>query len=208
MQHAVATQRDRAQHVATRCNGLSMLCCRSSSLSARRGSSRSGSLCTRCTGSFARTLRSCAAPRRRWYGLLSPPATFAPRPGLPLPHLHRDWAHPAHICAGPRLWPATSAPGTWLTAATPETGPGSPQPHLRRDWAGPIHRAADRADRGVRRRRRRHVRAGAHMPFRHGAASAWCRFGMCPVARCMSHARCHVALYCNSWCGGWSLHAI
>ena len=28
-----------------------------------------------------------------------------------LPHLHRDWAHPRHICTGIRLSRATSAPG-------------------------------------------------------------------------------------------------
>jgi hypothetical protein len=31
--------------------------------------------------------------------------------GSPLPHLHRDWAHPCHICTGTGLTPATSAPG-------------------------------------------------------------------------------------------------
>ncbi len=42
----------------------------------------------------------------------------------PRPHLRRDWAHPAHICAGTGLTPPTSAPGL-----------GSPRPHLRRDRA-------------------------------------------------------------------------
>jgi hypothetical protein len=41
---------------------------------------------------------------------------------LALPHLHRDWAHPCHICTGTGLAPVTSAPGL-----------GSPVPHLRRD---------------------------------------------------------------------------
>jgi hypothetical protein len=48
---------------------------------------------------------------------------FADTPGLgsPLPHPHRDWAHPphlrwdwarpCHICTGTVLTPATSAPG-------------------------------------------------------------------------------------------------
>ena len=42
--------------------------------------------------------------------------------GAPLPHLHREWAHPCHICAGTGLTPATSAPGLagryldWLTS--------------------------------------------------------------------------------------------
>ena len=46
----------------------------------------------------------------------------------PLPHLRRDWAHPAHICTGTALTPPTSAPGL-----------GSPRPHLHRDWAHPAH---------------------------------------------------------------------
>jgi hypothetical protein len=41
------------------------------------------------------------------------------------PHLRRDWAHPAHICAGTGVTPPTSAPG-----------PGSPRPHLRREGLG------------------------------------------------------------------------
>ncbi len=42
------------------------------------------------------------------------------------PHLHKDWAHPRHICIGTGLTLATSAPGL-----------GSPSPQLRRDWAHP-----------------------------------------------------------------------
>ncbi len=45
--------------------------------------------------------------------------------GLPRPHLRRDWAHPAHICAGTGLTPPTSAPGL-----------GSTRPHLRRARQG------------------------------------------------------------------------
>ena len=45
-------------------------------------------------------------------------ATSAPGLGSPLPHLHRDWAHP----------PTTSTPGL-----------GAPLPHLRRDWAHPCN---------------------------------------------------------------------
>jgi hypothetical protein len=37
--------------------------------------------------------------------------------GSPLPHLHRDWAHPCHICAGTGLTAATSAPGLQEAAA-------------------------------------------------------------------------------------------
>ena len=39
------------------------------------------------------------------------PPTSAPGLGSPLPHLHRDWAHPSHICTGTGLTPPTSAPG-------------------------------------------------------------------------------------------------
>jgi hypothetical protein len=49
-------------------------------------------------------------------------ATSAPGLGPPLPHLRRDWAHPA-----------TSAPGLGLIAATSAPGLGSLLPHLRRD---------------------------------------------------------------------------
>ena len=56
------------------------------------------------------------------------PATSAPGLGPPRPHLHRDWAHPCHICIRTGLTPATSAPGL-----------GPPLPHLHRDWAHPTH---------------------------------------------------------------------
>jgi hypothetical protein len=46
----------------------------------------------------------------------------------PLPHLHRDWAHPSHSCTATGLTPPTSAPGL-----------GSPLPYLHRDWAHPSH---------------------------------------------------------------------
>jgi hypothetical protein len=42
--------------------------------------------------------------------------------------LHRDWAHPRHICIGTGLTPATSAARL-----------GSPLPHLQRNWAHPAH---------------------------------------------------------------------
>jgi hypothetical protein len=56
--------------------------------------------------------RGLAAPPRLGSGLT--PATSASESGLapchicggtgsPLPHLHRDWAHPSHICAATRL---------------------------------------------------------------------------------------------------------
>ena len=51
--------------------------------------------------------------------------TGAPRQ-TPLPHLHRDWAHPCHICDGTGLTPATSAPGLGSPCC-------SPLPHLHRD---------------------------------------------------------------------------
>ena len=36
-----------------------------------------------------------------WTGLT--PSTSAPGLGSPHPHLHRDWAHPSHICSGTGL---------------------------------------------------------------------------------------------------------
>ncbi len=45
------------------------------------------------------------------------PPTSAPGLGPPHPHLHRDWAHPIHICT--------------------RTGPT--HPHLHQDWAHPAH---------------------------------------------------------------------
>ncbi len=48
--------------------------------------------------------------------------------GSPRPHLHQDWAHPAHICNGTGLDLATSVPGL-----------GPPRPHLCKDGAHPAH---------------------------------------------------------------------
>ncbi len=61
--------------------------------------------------------------------------TSAPGPRPPLPHQHRDWAHPCQTCAGTGLTPLTSAP---------RLGPALP--HLRWDRARPCHvGAGDRA---------------------------------------------------------------
>jgi hypothetical protein len=78
----------------------------------------------------------------------------------PRPHLHRDWAHPTHICLAIGLTPPTSAPGlgssrphlpcdwahpahicagTGLTPPTSALRLGSPRPHLPCDWAHPAH---------------------------------------------------------------------
>ena len=116
------------------------------------------------------------------WGLARPAAaaTSAPGLGLSLPHLHRDWAHPRHICAGTahalqvrrgprrrapqhthvhrgpgrrggrgyrvrrglqRDWahPAHICAGTGLTPPTSAPGLGAPRPHLRRDWAHLSH---------------------------------------------------------------------
>ena len=51
--------------------------------------------------------------------------TSAPGLRSPPPHLHRDWAHPRHICGWTGLTPPTSAPR-----------PRPPPPHLRRNCAG------------------------------------------------------------------------
>jgi hypothetical protein len=55
-------------------------------------------------------------------------ATSAPGLGSPQPLMHRDLAHPCHICTGTGLTSATCAPGL-----------GSPLPHLRRDWRHLCH---------------------------------------------------------------------
>ncbi len=70
--------------------------------------------------------RTCESPDKAHrtipvLGLIFP-ATSAPGLGPPLPHLHRDCAHPCHICTGTAPTPATSAPGL-----------GPPLPHLHRD---------------------------------------------------------------------------
>ena len=41
--------------------------------------------------------------------------TSAPGLGSPLPHLHRDWAHPCHICAGvpAQMWQAWACMLRW-----------------------------------------------------------------------------------------------
>ncbi len=73
-----------------------------------------------CTSSaFRRGSSATCTPARR---ARPNPATSAPGLGSPRPHLHRDCAHPAHICTGTGLTPPTSAPGL-----------GSPRPHLHRD---------------------------------------------------------------------------
>ena len=86
---------------------------------------RSGGLCSK-------TQSSSTSTRRR------------PSAHPPLPHLHRDWARPCHICSGTGLAPAPSAPA--LGSPLPDLHqvfarrcqicarrPGSPVPHLRQD---------------------------------------------------------------------------
>jgi hypothetical protein len=63
------------------------------------------------------------------------PATSALGLRSPLPHLHRDWAHPCRICNGTGLAPVHICTGTGLTPATSAPGLGSALPHLHRDWA-------------------------------------------------------------------------
>ena len=80
-----------------------------------------------------------------------------------LPHLHRDWAHPTHICAGTGLHCATSAPELGLSC-----------PHLQRDWARPCWpavRGGGWGDKGTRRglETRTTCRHGVLLPTRTGA---------------------------------------
>jgi hypothetical protein len=50
-------------------------------------------------------------------GLGLTPATSAPGLGAPLPHLHRDWAQPCHICAGTGAHRCDIRTTTWLRRA-------------------------------------------------------------------------------------------
>jgi hypothetical protein len=61
--------------------------------------------CGICTGAGARRCHICAAAARGCpchirIGTRLTSATSAPGLGSPLPHLHRDWAHPCHIRTG------------------------------------------------------------------------------------------------------------
>ena len=59
--------------------------------------------------------------------------------GSPLPqHLHRESAHPSHICTGTESTPSDICTGTGLAPPTCAPGPGSPRPHLRRYRAQPL----------------------------------------------------------------------
>jgi hypothetical protein len=121
---------------ASRC---SWLCCRTEA-AAQRGTVGTASVTvstpsgtSKCSLSCCRT--AAARPTGRTLRLGSRSKTSPPRrrPVIRCGHiLHRDWAHPGHICTGAGLAPATSAPGL-----------GSPLPHLRRDFAmtPPGHRA-------------------------------------------------------------------
>ena len=63
------------------------------------------------------------------------------------PDLHRDWAHPCHICTGTGLAPAASSPGLHQDWA--------PLPNLHRDWnpCGHILHCAFRSRRASERLR-------------------------------------------------------
>ena len=52
----------------------------------------------------------------------SPAAASAPALGSPLPHLHRDWAHPCHVCTGTGL--TTAAFERWTAPNAPTSAPG------------------------------------------------------------------------------------
>ena len=82
-----------------------------------------GSPCHISTGDWAHPCHVCTGtgltPATSAPGLGSTPATAAPATGLtpataalglgsPLPQLHRDWAHPRHICTGTGLGAALS----------------------------------------------------------------------------------------------------
>jgi hypothetical protein len=81
--------------------------------------------------------------------------------GLPVPHLHPDWAHPCHICTR-----------TGLTLPHLRRDLGSPLPHLRRVLGSPLCRSAP----GLNGARRRYLQCrGAHgSPSPALSRSAWC----------------------------------
>ncbi len=55
----------------------------------------------------------------------------------PLPHLHRVWAHPCHICPKTGAHPPTSPPG--LGSRLPHLRLGPPLPHLHLRLGSPRH---------------------------------------------------------------------
>jgi hypothetical protein len=84
--------------------------------------------------------------------------SIAPAPRIlsapPPPHLHRDWAHPCHICIGTGLTPARICAGTGLAPAHICAGTGLAPAHICagtglapahiciRDWAHPLPTSA------------------------------------------------------------------
>ncbi len=91
---------------------------------ARRVPALAASRCRMLMLSMLANLRRSGACVLRPLGSLLPKS--APGLGPPLPHLHRDQAHPCHICTGTGPTPSASAPL------------GSPLPHLLRDQAHPF----------------------------------------------------------------------
>jgi hypothetical protein len=83
----------------------------------------------------ARTSFLVGAHDIRFAGLSNPVQCHGTAKASPLPHLHRDSAHPYHICTKTGLTTATSAPRLGSPLATSAPGLGSPLPHLHQDWA-------------------------------------------------------------------------
>ncbi len=69
----------------------------------RRAREKHAASYRRCSGAPS---RACATQ----YAGLAPCPTSAPGLVSLPPHLHRDWAHPCHICTGTGLTPATPGP--------------------------------------------------------------------------------------------------
>ena len=80
--------------------------------------------------------------------------------GPPRPHLHRDWAHPAHICTGTGLTPAHICTGTGLTPAHICTGTTGSRTSRSNALAHTLHLydAAPMRRQSLTRNRRRCVR--------------------------------------------------
>jgi hypothetical protein len=101
----------------------------------------------------------------------SPLPTSAPELGSPRPHLHRDWAHPCHICTGTDWQDFLTASflltrkNTFLDRSAMRSGAGG--------WTA-LH-ASRRRDAFVARRRTQATRRAAQLPLRDSRRRARAR---------------------------------
>ena len=103
------------------CAGQTRACAHTARRAAARRRALPASVRVRARGGLTPAPHLCpdctAQPRRIGAGTGDCSCNICTRTGpsqgrcSPLPHLHRDWVHPCHICTGTGLTPATSAPG-------------------------------------------------------------------------------------------------